>query len=133
MQERKALVAELLKQTSDISTTHLPLGGSLIAFKLLLNLYLSQQRGEEPSVKSLFASIPYSDMGIRYHLRKLLDDGWMELKPSAADRRTKVCVPTAKFDAAWAVVIEQINEQLDGHLNQQLNGELVCRHCGGEL
>jgi DNA-binding MarR family transcriptional regulator len=129
MRERTALVAELLQQTSDISTTHLPLGGSLIAFKLLLNLYMSQQRGEEPSVKSLFASIPYSDMGIRYHLRKLMDDGWMELKPSATDKRTKVCVPTAKFDAVWALVIAQITEQINGHLD----GELVCRHCGGEL
>ena len=133
MRERRAIVAELLRQTSDISTTYLPLGGSLIAYKLLLNLYTFQQRGEEPSVKSLFASIPFSDMGIRYHLRKLLDDGWMELKPSATDKRTKVCVPTAKFDAVWALVIEQISEQLDGHLNQQSNGEPLCRHCGGEL
>jgi len=135
MRKRTAVVAELLHQTSDISTTHLPLGGSLIAFKLLLNLYMFQQRGEEPTVKSLFASIPYSDMGIRYHLRKLLDDGWLELKPAPADKRTKICVPTAKFDAVWAVVIAQITEQLNGHLHLSghLNGELVCRHCGGEL
>ena len=129
MRERKALLAELLKQTSDIPTTHLPLGGSLIAYKLLLNLYLFQLRDEQPTVKSLFASIPYSDMGIRYHLRKLLDDGWLELKPAPADKRTKVCVPTAKFEQAWEAVIEKLNQQLDGHLN----GELVCRHCGGEL
>jgi DNA-binding MarR family transcriptional regulator len=119
MQMRKALLAELLKQVSDISTTHLPLGGSLIALKLLLNLYLFQQRCEEPSVKSLFASIPYSDMGIRYHLRKLLDDGWVELKPSVKDKRTKVCKPTERFDAAWALVLEEISEQLDEHLSQR--------------
>ncbi|MCD8504656.1 MAG: hypothetical protein LRY56_02845 [Burkholderiaceae bacterium] len=125
MHKRKALLAELLKQTSDISTTHLPLGGSLIAYKLLLNLYLSQLRGEEPTVKSLFASIPYSDMGIRYHVRKLLSDGWMELKPSPVDKRTKVCVPTAKFDAAWAVVMEQIGAHIDDYL--------TCGQCGAEL
>lgn len=125
MHERKALLAELLRQTSDISTTYLPLGGSLIAYKLLLNLYLSQLRGEEPTVKSLFASIPYSDMGIRYHVRKLLDDGWMELKPSSADKRTKICVPTSKFDAAWAVVMEQIDAHIDGYL--------TCGQCGTEL
>ena len=78
MRERKALLAELLKQSSDIPTTHLPLGGSLIAYNLLLNLYLCQLRDELPTVKSLFASIAHSDMGIRYHLRKLLDDGWIE-------------------------------------------------------
>ena len=127
MQERKALLAELLKQTSDISATHLPLGGSLIAYKLLLNLYLSQLRGEAPTVKSLFASIPYSDMGIRYHVRKLLEDGWMELRPSNADKRTKICVPTAKFDQAWAQVIDQISQQVDG----PLSGMLVCSQCVG--
>jgi DNA-binding MarR family transcriptional regulator len=105
------------------------LGGSLIAYKLLLNLYFCQLRNELPTVKSLFASIPYSDMGIRYHLRKLLDDGWIELKQAAEDKRTKICVPTAKFEQAWELVITQLNQQLDGHLN----GELVCRHCGGEL
>lgn len=79
---------------------HQPLRGSLIAYKLLMNLYICQLNGEQPTVKSLFASIPYSDMGIRYHLRKLLDDGWMELKPAPADKRTKVYVPTAKFEQA---------------------------------
>jgi len=125
MRKRSELVTELLKHTCDIPTKYLPLGASLIAYNLLLNLRLSQLNGEAPTVKSLFASIPYSDMGIRYHLRQLLDDGWMELKPSSKDKRTRLCAPTAKFDATWAVVIEQISKQLDG--------ELVCRQCGGDV
>jgi hypothetical protein len=123
MQKRSKLVTDLLKYTCDVPTKHLPLGASLIAYNLLLNLRLSQQNGDTPTVKSLFASIPYSDMGIRYHMRQLLDDGWMELKPSDKDKRTRICMPTDKFDVAWALVIEQISHQLDG--------ELVCHKCGG--
>jgi|GEM_PF-1070655 len=125
MQKRSKLITDLLKFTCDISTNQLPLGASLIAYNLLLNLQISHHNGDTPTVKSLFASIPYSDMGIRYHLRHLLDDGWMELKPSNKDKRTRICVPTDKLDAAWALVIEQISQHLDG--------ELVCLKCGGDV
>jgi hypothetical protein len=118
MHDSKALLVELLRNMSDVATTHLPLGGSLIAYKLLLNLYLSQQRGESQTVKSLFATIPFSDMGIRYHLRKLIDAGWLELKPSEIDKRTKVCSPTSKFDRAWAAVLNDIELNLTIQLNQ---------------
>jgi hypothetical protein len=125
MRNRSELVIDLMKHTCNIPTKHLPLGASMIAYNLLLNLRLSQQNGETSTIKSLFASIPYSDMGIRYHLRQLLDNGWMELEPSDKDRRTRICVPTDKFDGAWALVIEQISQQLDR--------ELVCSQCGGDV
>lgn len=125
MRKRSELVTDLLKHTCDIPSKYLPLGASLIAYNLLLNLRLSQQNGETTTVKSLFAGIPYSDMGIRYHLRQLLDDGWMELKPSDKDKRTRICVPTDKFDTAWALVTDKISHQLDV--------DLVCHHCGGAV
>lgn len=127
MQKRSEQLAKLLQHSSDISTTHLPLGGSLIAYKLLLNLYLSQLRGETQTVKALFASIPHSDMGIRYHSRKLLNDGWIDLLPSLTDKRTKICVPTAKFDDAWALVVDQISEQLDQYLVVNQDQETNCQ------
>lgn len=127
MQKRSEQLAKLLQHSSDISTTHLPLGGSLIAYKLLLNLYLSQLRGETQTVKALFASIPYSDMGIRYHSRKLLNDGWIDLLPSPTDKRTKICVPTAKFDDAWALVVDQISEQLDQYMVVSQDQETDCQ------
>lgn len=128
MNEQRAFLAALLQHTSDITTRHLPLGGSLIAYKLLLNLYLSQRSGEFPTVKALFATIPYSDMGIRYHLRKLLDAGWMELKPSETDKRTKVCVPTEKFNKAWVVVFDDLEQQLNDFWYQK--DALMCDQCG---
>lgn len=118
-------ILALLKQASDTTSSCLPLGGSLIAYQLLLNLYASQQRGEEPIVKALFASIPYSDMGIRYHLRKLLDDGWVELKQSTHDKRTRICATTPKLDAVWASVLQKIGDELDD--------KWVCSRCAGNL
>ena len=115
MRDTEAALANLLKRTSDLSATLLPLSGSLIAYNLLLSLYICHLRGETPTVKSLFASIPYSDMGIRYHLRKLLITGWIELRPSASDRRTKVCVPTDRFNQAWEVLMSEMKLQLDRH------------------
>ena len=131
MQEQRAVLVALLRHTSDISATHLPLGGSLIAYRLLLNLYLIQLQGESPTVKSLFATIPFSDMGIRYHLRRLLDAGWMELKPSETDKRTKVCVPTEKFNKAWAAIFDELERQLDGTWSVQ--EAALCDECSDDL
>ena len=105
-------LATLLKKANALTAIHLPLGGSLVAYELLLNLYLHHIRGEEVTIKALFAGIPYSDMGIRYHLRKLIEDGWLELKTAEHDRRTRICVPTSQFDSAWAAIMSDLDEAL---------------------
>lgn len=115
MFEKRDQLAEFIKEICDVATTHLPLNASLIAYELLLNLYVHQQRGEQITIKMLFGSIPYSDMGIRYHLRKLIEDGWLELIESPKDKRTRICAPTAKFDSAWA----EISHKLERHLSDQ--------------
>lgn len=101
-------LAELLKKANGLTAAHLPLGGSLVAYELLLNLYLHHARGEQVTIKTLFAGIPYSDMGIRYHLRKLIADGWLELKPADHDKRTRLCVPTEQFKTAWSDVMQEL-------------------------
>ena len=106
-------LASLLKKANTLSATHLPLGGSLVAYELLLNLYLHHARGEQVTIKALFAGIPYSDMGIRYHLRKLIAEGWLELKAADHDKRTRICIPTAQFDLAWAAIMAELNQSLN--------------------
>lgn len=101
-------IANLLKKANSLSAQHLPLGGSLVAYELLLNLYLHHSRGEQVTIKALFAGIPYSDMGIRYHLRKLISDGWLELQTAQHDKRTRICVPTAQFDQAWGCIMSDL-------------------------
>jgi len=106
-------IATLLKTANQLSSKHLPLGGSLVAYELLLNLYIHHTRGEQVTIKVLFAGIPYSDMGIRYHLRKLIDDGWLELKMAPHDKRTRICVPTPLFDRAWQSIMADIEACLE--------------------
>lgn len=101
-------IASLLKKANTLSAQHLPLGGSLVAYELLLNLYLHHSRGEQVTIKALFAGIPYSDMGIRYHLRKLISDGWLELQTAQHDKRTRVCVPTTQFEQAWGHIMSDL-------------------------
>jgi DNA-binding MarR family transcriptional regulator len=129
MTHTTSCVAELLKSASSIYTTHLPLEGSLVAYELLLSLYSNHVKRQQATIKELFAGIPYSDMGIRYHLTKLVDNGWVELQASTKDRRTKTCVPTVKLIEAWETVVSKIQDSLE----TRLESELVCRHCGGEL
>ena len=106
-------LASLLKKANTLSATHLPLGGSLVAYELLLNLYLHHVRGEQVTIKALFAGIPYSDMGIRYHLRKLIAEGWLELKTAEHDKRTRICIPTVQFDTAWAAIMSDLNQTVE--------------------
>ena len=116
-------IADLLKRANKVCASYLPLGGSLVAYELLLNLYLHHQNGREVTIKSLFAGIPYSDMGIRYHLRKLISDGWLELKPSLTDKRTRICVPTPLFESAWAAIIAELEQATSNGFIGKANGK----------
>jgi DNA-binding MarR family transcriptional regulator len=114
-------IATLLKTANQLSSKHLPLGGSLVAYELLLNLYIHHARGEQVTIKALFAGIPYSDMGIRYHLRKLIDEGWLELKTAPHDKRTRICVPTPLFERSWQAIMADIETSLGKTATPLLN------------
>jgi hypothetical protein len=79
------------------STRHLPIDNSLIPFDLIFKVGLAHASDENLSVKSLFADLPHSAMGMRYHLNRLLDNGWIEMLPSPSDRRSKIVRPTEKL------------------------------------
>ena len=49
------------------------------------------------AVKALFAALPYSDMGIRYHLNRLIKSNWIELRKSDKDARVKIVLPSSKL------------------------------------
>ena len=75
---------------------------------------LAHMKPEELSVKALFNSLPYSDMGIRYHFRQLIMDAWLEIHPSTLDKRRKMVVPSEKLLTRLSVV-EQTFFELIGH------------------
>lgn len=94
---------------------HLPIGHSFIPFDLLLQIFIrSRDQSLEPhNIKSLFASLPYSEMGMRYHLKRLIDSQFVELIKSESDPRVKLIVPTLKTVERFTL----ITEELSGGLN----------------
>jgi hypothetical protein len=114
-QEERRRTAEFLLHSRTISAEHLPIGHSFIPYDLLLQIYLhaiSEMR-EQLNIKSLFASLPYSDMGMRYHLRRLIDNGWIKIDTNGSDPRMRSVTPTAKtfvkFDAITIELMSKIH------------------------
>ncbi len=114
-QEERRRTAEFLLHSRAISAEHLPIGHSFIPYDLLLQVYLhaiSEMR-EQLNIKSLFASLPYSDMGMRYHLRRLIDNGWIKIDTNGSDPRMRSVTPTSKtfvkFDAISLDLLAKIH------------------------
>jgi hypothetical protein len=80
------------------SNAYLPIGHSFIPFDILVTVIESFTSNKELTVKALFATLPYSDMGLRYHFRKLLETGWIELHSVSGDARVKQVKPTDKLE-----------------------------------
>ncbi len=87
----------------------LPVGHSFIPFDILLTVIRGSSMGEELTVKGLFTALPYSDMGIRYHFRTLIKNGWIELHNGDKDTRIKRVKPTEKLINRFAVLSQQLN------------------------
>ncbi len=79
------------------STRHLPIDNSLIPFDLIFRVGLAHTRNEDLAVKALFSDLPHSEMGMRYHFKRLLDRGWIVLHSSQSDKRSKIVKPTEKL------------------------------------
>lgn len=97
-----------------MSAEFLPLDNSFIPFDLLLRIGIAHFENNNLTVKSLFAGLPHSEMGIRYHFCRLLAKGWIEVHPSTSDRRSKLVIPTSKLldqlmllDQEFAKVMKQ--------------------------
>ena len=101
-------------QVRDISAKCLPLENSFIPFDMLFKIGLAHFEKQDLTLKSLFTGLPHSEMGMRYHFRRLLADGWIEVRPSPSDRRAKLVIATPKLldqlaliDLAFAKMVEQ--------------------------
>jgi hypothetical protein len=89
--------AVFLKEFRTLTTSHLPIGHSFIPFDILISVYVAWLGKESLPVKTLFANLPYSDMGIRYHFNKLVKNHWILLNNDPKDLRVKVCTPSTKL------------------------------------
>jgi DNA-binding MarR family transcriptional regulator len=90
-------IAELLR-IKEVLVEHLPVGVSFISLDILLTVYHQWigSREEGCQMKHLFNSLPYSEMGIRIQLRRLVERGWLSLQPGKSDRRKKYVLITPK-------------------------------------
>ena len=94
------------------SAAHLPIGHSFIPYDILVTVVDSFTSNEELTVKALFATLPYSDMGLRYHFRKLVDSGWIELQAMNGDARVKQVKPTEKLSKQFELLSENLSPLL---------------------
>ena len=94
------------------STNHLPIDNSLIPFDLLFRVGLAHASDEELTIKALFSDLPHSEMGMRYHFKRLLDRGWIDLHPSPHDKRSKIVSPNEKLLARLADLEEELSTLL---------------------
>lgn len=86
---KSLLSIEKVQKIREAAGNVLPIGHSFIPFDIVIATYCGDIDGSDLTVKSLFASLPYSTMGIRYHFKKLLADGWIELHNGDKDTRVK--------------------------------------------
>lgn len=95
--EESLYLARILIEIRQISSELLPIGHSFIPFDILITAIRGNDDGKELTVKALFASLPYSDMGIRYHFNQLLKQGWITLHNGDIDSRIKRVSPSEKL------------------------------------
>jgi len=95
------------------SAAHLPIGHSFIPYDILVTVVDSFLSDKALTVKALFATLPYSDMGLRYHFRKLIDTGWIELHAINGDARVKQVKPTEKLSKQFGLLTANLNLMLN--------------------
>lgn len=109
---RTQQVATLLAEIKLSISASLPIGHSFIPFDILLAVVRGDELGNDLIVKALFASLPYSDMGIRYHFRKLIKDGWIQLHNGDKDTRVKRVSATTKLKNKFEFLSSKISSNI---------------------
>lgn len=75
---------------------------SYIPYDILLAVMAGHAKNAPLSVKELLASLPHSSTGVRYHLKRLIEDGWLETRAGIpSDARVRLVHPTEKLTSAF--------------------------------
>ena len=83
----------ILNTTVDL----LPIENSLIAFEIILETMSYHYRDDELSLKVIFSSKKFTEMGARFHLNRLVKNEWIISEKSIHDLRVKTIRPTEKL------------------------------------
>jgi hypothetical protein len=101
-------VTIFLMKVREVTAEHLPISHSIIPYQILLVVMYYHIRNDELSVKQLFNSGAFSEMGNRYHFKKLIQSDWIILKEHPKDFRLKLIKPSEKLMMAFASISEQL-------------------------
>jgi hypothetical protein len=101
-------LARAMTHLLEHTTQHLPIGHSLIPLNLLM-VVCATEENIDLTVKGLFASLPYSVMGMRYHFNRLIEEGFIALVSSTADSRVKHVIPTSKLNRHFELLASNVD------------------------
>ena len=79
---------------------HLPIHASQLGFELFMTLpllFTAGWRDRTGLLKQLYLMLPYSEKGVRLHLRRLETAGWVTVAKTAATRGRR------SLSSAWAI------------------------------
>lgn len=94
------------------SSQFLPINNSFIRFDLLNLVMLHELEDEELSFKKLYSSLNHSDIGLRNHLMKLKEGGWISINESKKDARSKVITATDKLHKTYERLCEALRKNV---------------------
>lgn len=105
-------MVELLEQYAKVhfdAKKHLPFRVSTIPFEIVVNVSIHTLKNEVYGVKEIMIDLPYSNMGIRKHLRALLVGGWLELSPNITDRRCRNLMASKRCLEALSALLSSVD------------------------
>ena len=100
---------DLITQIRKISQQNLPVDTSFIPYDILVFLYKAHANAQTINLKEFFLLFKHSEMGVRYHLKRLVSDGWITLVENPEDHRSKLVVVSPKFIAQMEKTLSEIS------------------------
>ena len=108
MQQLAAI--EALEKIRALCMKHLSIGQSVIPYDILTVVFQAELNGSPITVKELLLKLPFSDMGIRYHLKRLIADDWIEITPVAGDKRRRIIKSKEKLIDQMNCLTSELNK-----------------------
>ncbi len=98
--------AERCLALRDWERHHLPFGDSKLGYELFMNLPRIAASGDCERLgflKRLYLTLPYSEKGVRIHLRRLEAEGWITVHKAGKDMRSAQVELSARY---WWLLAE---------------------------
>ena len=96
---------------------HLPFGDSRLGYELFMNLPRIAAAGDSERqgfLKRLYLTLPYSEKGVRIHLRRLEAEGWITVHKAGKDMRSAQVELSARYWWLLAEYAERCRQSGDG-------------------